>query len=128
MSIEKILTDLTAALVAQTAAMEKMIAGAGGKPAAAKPAAAKAKATGPSVEDAATAVTAYLKGGDASARAEAKANVGKIIEHFGADRFTTIPEELRQELLDMLAQFVAGETPDAFADGEEAGEDEDNMV
>jgi len=137
MSIEKVLADLTAALTAQTAVMEKMIAASGGKPAAAAataPAkaaatAAKANPKGPTVEESAAAVTAYMKTGDAQARAVAKINVGKIIEHFGSDRFTTIPEDRRVEALAMLATFVAGDTPTEIETGEDGpGSDDDSMV
>jgi len=139
MSIEKILLDLTKALTAQTEAMEKMIASSGGKPASGGKAAASGKAatgkaaatkTGPTVEDVAATVTAYLKSGTASAKATAKENVGRIIEHFGADRFTTIPEASRAESLDMLNDFMEGRTPEALAgDGDGDGdEDEDESM
>lgn len=133
MSIEQILTAHTEAMNRLAAVLEKNADSAkgtapaktAGKPAA-KPAAKKN--TGPTVEDAATAVTTYLKAGDADARAVAKVNVGKIIEHFGADRFTTIPEEHRAESLDMLNDFVEGRTPEIFADTDDESGDEDSMV
>ena len=130
MSIEQVLIDLTKALTAQTAAMEKMIASSGGKPASGgkaaasgKPAATNKAKTGPTVEDVAATVTAYLKSGTAAAKATAKANVGRIIEHYGADRFTTIPEDSRVESLDMLNDFMEGRTPELLAgdgDGDES--------
>lgn len=137
MSIEQILTDLTAALKEQTAVMKQMIAGAkpgaAGKPAAAggKPASTKTASTkpaAPSAADVAANVTAYLKAGDADDRATAKANVGKIIEHFGAERFTVIPPESMVAALKMLETFKAGGVPDEFADGDEGEEEEEDMV
>lgn len=71
-------------------------------------------------KEAAKIVTDYLKAGDASAREDAKANVAKIVEHFGADRFTTITD--LDKALAMLEQFKNGDTPDELASGDDDGE------
>ena len=143
MSIEKTLQDLTAALTAQTEAMNKLMAsgstGAGTKAAvsttgtkpaqtaAQKKAAAKAKADeGPSVADIADRVTGYMKSGDKDERAAAKANIAQIVAHFGADRFTLIENDNMTEALDMLNDFMEGRTPEAL--GGEDDEMDDDIV
>jgi hypothetical protein len=145
MTIEALLTRLCGALEAQTEAMHTMMKSGGkpaeatGKPAAVKPAAGKPAADKPAasskakeeaaVKAAADRVTTYLKAGDKDDRAAAKDNVGKIIEHFGSDRFTTIPAESLDEALDMLTDFEEGRTPEAFGGGgDEDGDEDGNLV
>lgn len=126
MSIENILTRVADALEANTAAMHEMMKSSGKTPAAApkaeKPKPEKPKAEKPKEDltaKAAEIVTGYLKAGDKDDRAKAKANVERINEHFGADRFTAISD--LDTALDMLNDLMEGRTPEAFA--EEADED-----
>jgi hypothetical protein len=152
MSLEDALNANTKAVLAHNALLEKMLAGAGGKPAtapaaAAKPAAAAAakpaaaavakpgakptqKKAETTSEHVSEKVKAYLKGGDEDERAARKAHVKAIIDYYGADRFTAIDPSKFDEALDFLSQFEAGGDP--FADGEEAGEegseDDDGVV
>lgn len=127
---------LTAALEANTAAINKMIEMSGGKasagakaaaaekPAAEKPAAAKKAAGGKkktSVDDVAAAFGAYLGIKDADERAERKANVKAIVDYFGAAKATEIDPDNFDEALRYLQQYIDGETPDF--DG--AGGDDD---
>ena len=132
---------LTAALEANTAIQEKMLAalkGGGGakaaaadKPAADKPAAAKPKAAGgkkkTSVDDVAAAFGAYLGIKDADERAERKANVKAIVDYFGAAKATEIDPDNFDEALKYLQQYIDGETPD-FDGGGDAGGDDDALV
>lgn len=129
---------LTAALEANTAIQEKMLAalkGGGGakaaaaeKPAADKPAAAKPKAAGgkkkTSVDDVAAAFGAYLGIKDADERAERKANVKAIVDYFGAAKATEIDPDNFDEALKYLQQYIDGETPDFDGGGEEGGDDD----
>lgn len=125
---------LTAALEANTAAINKMISMSGGKPAAgakteAKEEAAPKKAAGAkaggkkktSVDDVAAAFGAYLGIKDADERAERKANVKAIVDYFGAAKATEIGPDNFDEALRYLQQYIDGETPDF--DG--AGGDDD---
>lgn len=125
---------LTAALEANTAAINKMISMSGGKPAAAakteaKEEAAPKKAAGAkaggkkktSVDDVAAAFGAYLGIKDADERAERKANVKAIVDYFGAAKATEIDPDNFDEALRYLQQYIDGETPDF--DG--AGGDDD---
>lgn len=134
---------LTAALEANTAIQEKMLAalkGGGGakaaaadkpaaeKPAADKPAAAKPKAAGgkkkTGVDDVAAAFGAYLGIKDADERAERKANVKAIVDYFGAAKATEIDPDNFDEALKYLQQYIDGETPDFDGGGEEEGGDD----
>ena len=133
---------LTAALEANTAIQEKMLAalkGGGGakaaaaeKPAADKPAAAKPKAAAgkkkTSVDDVAAAFGAYLGIKDADERAERKANVKAIVDYFGAAKATEIDPDNFDEALKYLQQYIDGETPDFDGGGEEEGGDDDALV
>lgn len=121
---------LTAALNANTAAINKMIEISGGKPAAAasgkpatagKPAATKPK--GKTVEDMAAAFGGYLGVKDAEVRATRKAEVKTIVDYFQAPKATEIAEEHREEALKMLQTYIDGGVPDEFA-GEGGGDDE----
>ena len=125
---------LTAALEANTAAINKMISMSGGKPAAAakteaKEEAAPKKAAGAkaggkkktTVDDVAAAFGAYLGIKDADERAERKANVKAIVDYFGAAKATEIDPDNFDEALRYLQQYIDGETPDF--DG--AGGDDD---
>ncbi len=137
-SIEK----LTAALEANTAAINKMIEMSGGKaaagtkaadkPAADKPAAAKPKAAAgkkkkTSGDDVAAAFGAYLGIKDADERAERKENVKAIVEYFGAKKATEIDPDRFDEALGYLQQYIDGETPD-FDGGGGGGEDDEALV
>lgn len=109
----------TKAVEAMTAANGK--ATGGGTKAATKPATSKAKDE-PAKMDAKTAgetVIAYLKAGDKDERDVAKENVGKIVEHFKAERFTAIDD--LDAAIAMLEVFKAGGTPDELAE-EDGGE------
>lgn len=130
MSLEAAIAKLTEAVEANT----KALLGGGGastggtKPAGSKPAGTKPSGTtkktekkGPSADDLASAFGEYLKTGDKDERAEAKANVKKIIDHFEVDRITNLDAENYQEALDLLAQFKDGEDP--LGDGEEGDDD-----
>lgn len=143
MALEKLLTDLIAALEANTTATEEqnaklasmMGAKAADKPAAKaadkpadKPAAkpAPGKKTAPkavTADDIAKAAGEYMKAGDEDDRATAKANVRRIVEHYGSDRLTNIEPEHFPEVLSMLKAFAAGDEPEALAEGDEEGED-----
>ena len=134
---------LTAALEANTAIQEKMLAalkGGGGakaaaadkpaaeKPEADKPAAAKPKAAGgkkkTGVDDVAAAFGAYLGIKDADERAERKANVKAIVDYFGAAKATEIDPDNFDEALKYLQQYIDGETPEFDGGGEEEGGDD----
>lgn len=147
MSIEKLIEENTAALNRLAAVMEKGVAAgaakaAAGKPAdkptdkpsgkpSGKPAASKPKA-GPTQDEVAEKVTAYLKGvTDKAERDERKDHVRQIIEYYGAEKFTAIDADKYAEALSMLDDFEAGNTPALLADPDnEGGEDgdDDNMV
>lgn len=141
MSLEDALKANTAAVLAHTAMLEKLSSGAkagaapaaaaaaaGGKPAAAaagKPAAAKPAAPkAPTLEKVTEAVTAFLKTGDKETRDTRKGQVGLIIEHFSAARFTEIDPASWAEALGYLKDFEEGRTP-AFIDEGGGGDDGD---
>ena len=149
MSLEDALNANTKAVLAHTAALEKMLAGAkpaagaatkppattaaaATKPAAAatKPATTTKKKAETTSEHVSEKVKAYLKGGDEDERAARKAQVKTIIEYYGVDRFTAIDPAKYDEALDFLSQYEQGGDP--FADGEDAGEegseDDDGVV
>jgi hypothetical protein len=127
---------LTAALEANTAAIEKMIEMSGGKTTASKPAGGKATGSKPTgkpagkkkttVDDIAEAFGAYLGVKDADERKERKANVKAIIDHYGVAKATEIDESDFDEALVFLQNYVDGEEPD-FGEGG-GGEDEDALV
>lgn len=105
-------TRLATAVEAQTSHLKSLGGGAKpattagtGKTAAAGPA---TKPKAPTSEDLAAKANDYLNSID---RETAKGNIKRISEKFSAPRFTAIPEANRQEALDLLAQFVAGEDP-----------------
>ena len=152
MSLEDALKENTAAVLEHNALLKKMLAGAGGKaaapsaPADKKPAApadkktdapASKKASGSkskgeiTTEMMAEKVTAFLKTGDADVRAERKAQVKQIIDHYEVERFTAIEPTDFAEALEMLAAFGRGENP--FSNGDDDGDDdgdgeEDGMI
>lgn len=138
-SIEK----LTAALEANTAAINKMIEMSGGKPAAgakastaakedkteSKPAADKPKASGgakgggkkTTVDDIAAAFGGYLGIKDKDEREVRKANVKAIVDYFGVTKATELDADNYDEALRYLQQYIDGETPDFDGgDGDEA--------
>ena len=148
MSIEKLIEENTAALNRLAAVMEKGVAAGAAKAAAGKPTdkptdkpsgkpagkpAGKAKA-GPTQDEVAEKVTAYLKGvTDKAERDERKDHVRQIIEYYGAEKFTAIDADKYAEALSMLDDFEAGNTPALLADpdnegGEDGDGDDDNMV
>lgn len=121
---------LTAAIQAQTAAINKLIEMSGGKaPAAASGGATKTTATkstakkGKTVEDMAAAFGGYLGVKDTEVRAARKAEVKTIVDYFQAPKATEIAEEHREEALKMLQTYIDGGVPDEFA-GEGGGDDE----
>lgn len=126
-SIEK----LTAALEANTAAINKMIEMSGGKPAAGAKAstAAKPKASGgakgggkkTTVDDLAAAFGGYLGIKDKDEREVRKANVKAIVDYFGVAKATELDADNYDEALRYLQQYIDGETPDFDGgDGDEA--------
>jgi hypothetical protein len=137
-SIEK----LTAAIEANTAVQEKVLAAlkggasAGGaktsapkedKPAD-KPKASGAKGGGKkktTVDDIAAAFGGYLGIKDKDEREERKANVKAIVDYFGVAKATEIDPDNFDEALKYLQQYIDGETPDFDGgDGDEGGDDE----
>ena len=139
-SIEK----LTAAIEANTAVQEKVLAAlkGGAKPASgsakAEPEAkaeAKAKPAGKasggkkktSVEDIAKAFGEYLGIKDKDEREERKANVKAIVDYFGVAKATEIDPDNFDEALGYLQQYIDGETPD-FDGGDEDGGDDEALV
>lgn len=126
MSLEDRIAELTKAVTAQTDFLKSMAKG--GSASASSGTAPKATGTAPkatgtkpkaiTTETLGEKATAYMTAADD--RAVAKANIAKISAKFDAERFTLIPEANRQEALDLLAQFEAGEDP--FAD--EGGDDD----
>ena len=124
------LEKLIAALEAQTAAIEKMIAMSGGsKPTAEAPAEKRGPGRPPkdktpkktTVEDIAAAFGAYLGTKDKAERETRKGHVKAIVDYFGAAKATEIPEDSFDEALGYLKQYENGETP-GFDGGD--GEDE----
>lgn len=146
MSIEKLLTDLTAALHRNSDALEALNAKAGAnkpttpvpakadkgadkaadKPADKKPVGRPPKAKGPTIEKLAEVFTEYMKTGSAADREEAKQNCKAICEHFGAARATLIPEDKWAEAIEAVETFKRGETPNFLDSGDEGDEDEDD--
>ena len=144
MSLEDAIAKLTASVDKQNGLLEKMMAAApktaaaagAGKPAdkpADKPAAAgkpagktttTTKKGETTAEDAAAAVTNFLKVPDPDLKEERKAQVKQIIDHYGAARFTTIDPANFDEAIAMLKTFADGETPEALGGGEGDGEDD----
>ena len=138
MSLEEALNKNTAMMAKHNELLEKMLAGGdkpAGKPAdkpAGKPAATPAKTPpktttsktkgDPTVEDVTERVTAFLKTGDKDTRDERKAQVKTIIDHYGADRFTTLDPSNFTEALGFLKQYEDGEMPDF---GNDDGSDND---
>lgn len=134
---------LTAALEANTAAINAMVKASGGKPvtaastetkaAAGNKAAAGGKAAGgnkkkaTTVDDIAAKFGAYLGVKDADERTERKANVKAIVDYFGAAKATEIDPENFDEALGYLQQYIDGEEPD-FAGGGDEGDDEGALV
>lgn len=122
---------LTAALEANTAAINAMVKASGGKPVTAaaadkpagtKPAGGKAAGGGKkktSVDDIAAKFGAYLGVKDADERTERKANVKAIVDYFGAAKATEIDPENFDEALGYLQQYIDGEEPDFAGGGEE---------
>lgn len=132
---------LTAALEANTAAINAMVKASGGKPVTAaaadkpatgtKPAGNKAaggnKKKATTVDDIAAKFGAYLGVKDADERTERKANVKAIVDYFGAAKATEIDPENFDEALGYLQQYIDGEEPD-FAGGGEEEEDGGALV
>lgn len=141
-SIEK----LTAAIEANTAIQEQVLAAlkSGGKAADAKPAggaasgasagagkaggAAAGKAAGggkkkTTVDDIAAAFGGYLGIKDKDEREVRKVNVKAIVDYFGVDKATNLDPANYDEALRYLQQYIDGETPE-FAGGDEGEGDE----
>lgn len=138
-SIEK----LTAALEANTAAINKMIEMSGGKAAASGTKAAESKAstgtkasgtkaTGAkagtkkktTVDDIAEAFGGYLGVKDKAEREERKANVKAIVDYFGVAKATELDPENFDEALGYLQQYIDGETPEFDGAGDDEGGDD----
>ena len=143
-SIEK----LTAALEANTAIQEKVLAALKGgaatggtkassaakedKPAADKPKASGGKAGGKkktTVDDIAAAFGGYLGIKDKDEREVRKANVKAIVDHFGVAKATELDPDNFDEALRYLQQYIDGETPDFDGgDGDEGGDDDEALI
>jgi len=130
MSLEAAIAKLTAAVEANTAALEGGASApadkAPAKKAPAKKAPAKKPATkkGPTADDIAEQFGSYMKEGDADERAQAKANVRAIIEAMETDRLTNLDPEQFGQALEYLEAFKAGEDPFEEEGGEEEGDDD----
>lgn len=131
---------LTAALEANTAALNKMIEMSGGKAAAGGAKAAeskpdpKANAGKPAgakpggkkkttVDDIAAAFGGYLGTKDKDEREVRKANVKAINDYFGVAKATELDPDNYDEALRYLQQYIDGETPDFDGGGGEEEED-----
>lgn len=127
------LEELTAAVEAQTQAINKLIASAGGKAATGTKAAgtkaastkktttSKAKLT---VAKIAEAFGGYLKGAeDAEERAERTSHIRTIVAHFDAAKATEIDPDNFASAMEMLECYKRGETPPEFDEEEEEDED-----
>ena len=143
-SIEK----LTAALEANTAIQEKVLAALKGgaatggtkassaakedKPAADKPKASGGKAGGKkktTVDDIAAAFGGYLGIKDKDEREVRKANVKAIVDYFGVAKATELDPDNFDEALRYLQQYIDGETPDFDGgDGDEGGDDDEALI
>lgn len=137
MPIEDALAKLTAAVEANTAALNNIKAAAGAKAGTATattaaPKANTAKPAGKAVSEADLRKAAgdYLSTKDAAEREERKANVAKITAHFGIDKLTSAPASEYGKIVEMLKKFTAGEVPEELASGDEAGseDDTDSMI
>lgn len=143
-SIEK----LTAALEANTAIQEKVLAALKGgaatggakastakedKPADKPKASGGAKGGGKkkktTVDDIAAAFGGYLGIKDKDEREERKANVKAIVDYFGVAKATELDPDNYDEALRYLQQYIDGETPDFDGGGgDEGGEDDEALV
>lgn len=143
-SIEK----LTAALEANTAIQEKVLAALKGgaatggtkassaakedKPAADKPKASGGKAGGKkktTVDDIAAAFGGYLGIKDKDEREVRKAIVKAIVDYFGVAKATELDPDNFGEALRYLQQYIDGETPDFDGgDGDEGGDDDEALI
>lgn len=149
MSIEALLKAHIEALNANTEALKAVIASGGkastGDKPATKPATTSTKASGgkatttkskgeTTVEDVSERVTTYLKTGSKAEREDRKGHVKQIIDHYGAERFTTIDPENFDEALGFLTAFENGEDPfggdgnEDGGDGDEDGGEDEAMV
>lgn len=142
--MEKIYTDLIAALNRHSDALDGFVKSAGkgataGASAGAKPAGAaagaaagtkpKPKPTGPTLETMQERFGAYMAIQDKTVRAQRKDHVLAIAGHFNADRATNIAAEHRQAALDMLDVYEAGKDPFATEeDGDEDGGEGDSVI
>ena len=132
MSLEAAIAKLTAAVEANTAALEGGASAPADKGTAKKPAAGAKKAPakkpatkkGPTADDIAEQFGSYMKEGDADERAQAKANVRAIIEAMETDRLTNLDPEQFGQALEYLEAFKAGEDPFEEEGGEEEGDDD----
>ena len=117
MSFEAMIQELVDAVKANTAALK---GGSGGTKAAEKPAdKAPAKAKGPTLDAVAKRYGAYMSAeGDAG-----KANVRKIVKHFGVKKISDLGDAKFDEALALLDQFEAGDDP--FA---EEGDGDDDLM
>jgi len=79
------------------------------------------KAKAPSAADMKAAAEKYLDVQNEDQYATRRANLKSIVEKFGAPKFTEIPEEKRQDALDLLAEFEKNESRDV-------AEDDDDVV
>ena len=132
---------LTAALEANTAAINKMISMSGGKPAtaakteakeeAAPKKAAGAKAGGKkktTVDDIATAFGGYLGIKDKDEREVRKGNVKAIVDYFGVAKATELDPSNYDEALKYLQQYIDGEEPDFDGGGDGEGEEDEGAL
>jgi len=115
MSLEAAIAKLTEAVEANTAALA---GGAAPSKPASKPAGGAKKAPPKkttkketTADDVVAAFGEYLKTGSKETRDEAKANVKKIVDHFGVERITLLDPENFDEALAFLKQYQDGEDP-----------------
>lgn len=153
MAIEDLLTGLTTALNRNSDLLEKVLtagkAGSPGQPtgekanpprAAEQPSDAKAatkapaapkgasKTKAPTEADIRSAFGSYLSVEARDEREARKANVKAILDHFGVNKATELPEENRAEAIGYINAFANGETPNFMADDGEGEDGEDALV
>lgn len=112
MSLELEIKALREAIEANTAALggSESSGKTAGKAAGTKHATNKSS-TGTTVDQVAKIVGGYLTEGDRAEKAEAKKNVMKIVEHFGAERVSLIDPAKFDDVLAMVEAYKEGEDP-----------------
>ncbi len=138
MSLEQALAANTAAVTEHNELLKKVLA-AGGKSTATgttatagKPTTTTAKATGAkkvTEEELKKTATTFLGTKDEEERANRKIWVGKICELYGVPKLSEAPPDKWADIVRMLKQLTAGDTPPELVSEEtEAGEEEDSQI